>query len=117
MSNGAKNYKAGDRKEAIDTLLDTLQGTPDQKSVYDDYSDLQLTDMKSELTSKLGSATLKDRDQLHFDLALYRSLRYAAVGSKHCLVLGAINNIRELYEGQVLRHPNDEDPEGNTKLA
>lgn len=110
MSNGADNYKSGDRKDAISTVLDTIQGTPDLTSVYDQFSDLQQTEMKADLTSRIEKEKLEDRHQLHFDLALYRGLRYAAASSKHCLVLGMVNNVRELYEGQRMRYPDDEAP-------
>lgn len=110
MSNGADKYQPDDRATAIDEVMDVIQGTTDTTSVYDAYSSLSLPELKSEIESML-QGDLTQRTELHFKLALYRSLRYAVASSKHCLVLGAVNNVRELYEGIRLMYPSEKDPD------
>lgn len=110
MSNGAEKYTPRERNTAFQKQLLSIRGVEDTESVYDAYDDLELTDFKADLEKRLESATLNQRTKLHFDLALYRSLRYAACSSKHCLVLGAVNNLRELYEGSRLLYPSLEVP-------
>lgn len=110
MSNGADKYSPDDRATAIDAVVDAIQGTVDVSSPYDAYSSLELPELKEELKGLLGQ-DLTVRTELQFKLALYRSLRYAAASSKHCLVLGAVNNIRELYEGIRLLYPSEKDPD------
>ncbi len=105
MSNGAESYTAAERKFAYNAALDHIKGTVDTQSVYDAHDDLEVSDLKTDLDKRLASADLVNRTHLNFDLALYRSLRYASASSKHCLVLGAVNNLRELYEGYRITHP------------
>lgn len=114
--NGAHTFKTADRESSYADLLDQIQGADDTASIYDDFTDLTLPELKESLTKRLSSPKLKDRDALYFDLALYRSLRYAAASSRHCMVLGKVNNIREIYEGYRLRYPTEKAADGNTKL-
>ena len=116
MSNGAAGYTTDERKIAISDVRDYILGAPDVKSVYDQFENISLTDLKALLEPRIKSALLEDRSALHYDLALYRSLRYAVAGGRHCLVLGQVNNLRELYEGYRLRYPSEEDPKGNPTL-
>ena len=116
MANGAATFTNSDREAAYSDTLDRIQGADDLVSVYDQYADLQLSDLKKKLETRLGQATVGSRSALNFDLALYRSLRYAVASSRHCLVLGEVNNIRELYEGYRLRYPSENEAGGNEKL-
>ncbi len=106
--NYAHEFEPKKRKRAIDRILDYAQGTEDRVSVYDQFADLKFEDLKTQLERRLLTATLEERTRLNFDLALFRDLRYAVAGSRHCLKLGVVNNIRELYEGQRLLEPNDQ---------
>jgi hypothetical protein len=111
MSNESDKYKPDERSDAQSRLQDVIQGTEDLKSIYDPYSDLTLPELKSELEELQGGGTIAQRTEYNFKLALYRSLRYASASSKHCLVLGAVNNMRELYEGQRLLYPSENQPD------
>jgi NH3-dependent NAD+ synthetase len=109
MSNGAESYTADERKFSYNAVLDHIKGTVDTQSAYDAYDDLELTSMRTQLDERLQKATLEDRTELNFKLALYRSLRYASASSKHCLVLGTVNNLRELYEGLRITRPSSDE--------
>lgn len=110
-TNGAHKFKPKERTEEFTRVQDYIQGAEDTKSVYDFFEDLELTDLKQKVEKKIKS-TLKDRTELHFELALYRDLRYAARGSKYCWgILGTVNNLRELYEGKRIMHPSQDDPD------
>ena len=103
--NHAQKYQPSDRKSAMDLVLDYINGTEDTVSVYDQYPDLTFSALKAELAARAGQATLKDRTELNFDLALCRDLHYAVASPRHCLILGQVNNLRELYEVYRLMLP------------
>lgn len=90
------------RQAGIDRLLDHIRGGVPLQSLYEAYADLSFAEVEAACQELVRTVTPINRHQLHFQLALLRSLRYAVASSKHCLRLGAINGVRELYEGQRL---------------
>jgi len=103
--NHSHKFEPDKRKSAMDLVLDYILGTEDTVSVYDQFPDLTFESLKQELASRAASATLKERTQLNFDLALCRDLHYGVATSRHCLILGQVNNLRELYEVYRLMLP------------
>lgn len=103
--NGAQNYEPDKRIAAIARLLDYINGASDNDSFYDTASSMKFTAEEAVLLAELKKATRRDLHKLHFDLALYRSARYAVAGSYYTQVLGQVNGIRELYEGVRLLNP------------
>ncbi len=97
------------RDAAIKRLLDHVRGGGDAGEVFDDYPGLDFGELEASVAGKIRSAGPAERHSLHFDLALLRSLRYSVASSKHCLVLGAVNGIRMLYEGVRLVTQSDTD--------
>lgn len=103
--NGAQHFEPEKRTAAIASLLDYIRGASSPDSLYDSVSGLQFTAEQEALLSDLQKATRKDLHKIHFELALYRSARYAVASSYHTQVLGHVNGIRELYEGVRLINP------------
>ena len=102
---GQDKLKPADRESGIAALMDYIKGGSDYGSIFEAYPDLTFDDLEREILAAIPKATVSEREQLHFNLALCRSLRYAVASSRHCLILGAVNGIRELYEGNRLTRP------------
>ena len=100
--NGHQYLDPDRRQEGIDRLLDWVRGGASLQSLVEQYPDLKFDAVEAEVKSLIKKATATQRLDLHFKLALLRSLRYSVATSKHCLILGAVNGVRELYEGQRL---------------
>lgn len=99
---GHDKIKPDDRQEGIDRLKDYLKGGADYGSIMEKQSDIECSDLKDETEGMLDGASPAKRPELHFQLALYRSLRYSVASAKHCLVHGAVGGIHELAQGQRL---------------
>jgi hypothetical protein len=95
-----------DRREASFDKLRTalLQGGAFERCL-EQYPDLKFEELEDEISGLLETASQKDRMELNFKLGLLRSLRYSVAGSRHCLVLGGVGGLRELYEGKRLVAP------------
>ena len=102
--NGHQYLDIARRQEGIERLLDWVRGGAALQSLIEQYPDLTFEELEGEVGSLVHKATPTQRIDLHFKLALLRSLRYSVATSKHCLILGAVNGVRELYEGQRLLH-------------
>lgn len=99
---GHQYLSPADRQKGIDNILDHLRGGRPLASIIEDYPSLDFAQLEGEVKGLIKSATPDQRQTLHFRLALLRSLRYSVASAKHCAVLGAVNGVRELYEGQRL---------------
>ncbi len=96
--------KPDERQEGIDRVRDYLKGGAEYGSIIEQQSNLEFSDLKQEAEAMLASPSPAKRPELHFKLALYRSLKYSVAGSKHCLIHGAVGGIHELAQGQRLMH-------------
>jgi DNA-binding transcriptional MerR regulator len=90
------------RQEGIDRLLDHIRAGTPLGNIIELYEDLSFAEVEARAAQLVAERLPEERQELHFQLALLRSLRYSVASSKHCLRLGAINGVRELYEGQRL---------------
>lgn len=102
---GVDKFEAKERDAGLASVLDYIKGASEYGSLYDDLGDLQASELKASLEKQISTATPAQRAKLNFDLALLRSLQYAVASSRHCLVLGVVNGVRELYEGSRLTGP------------
>ena len=109
---GQDKFKPADRADGAAKLKDFVKGASDYGSIFEDYPRLNkdFPDMEKDLTARLKTATPKELASIHFDLALLRSLRDAVASSRYCLILGAVNGIRELYEGARMTLPLEPEP-------
>jgi hypothetical protein len=97
------------REEAIVALRDYMRGGGQLKSLIEQQSDLECSELKADLTQRVSNAKPEDQTSLHFRLSLYRSMRYATASSHYCRSLSRANELRQLYEGQrlLLLHPQE----------
>jgi hypothetical protein len=102
---GHDKTKPDERETAITRQKDALKGSVDQGSIVEQYSDLTFSDLKAKAEEGVTGGTTADRPLVHFNLALYRSLRYSTAGGVYCMARGAVSGCRDLYEGQRLLHP------------
>lgn len=104
---GQDKWRMGDREPGRMKLVQYANGQGDYHSIFEDYDSLEFKEKKAEVKALVQSATPRERAELHFELALYRSLRYAVCSSKYCLALGLTGGNRELHEGIRLMHDMD----------
>jgi hypothetical protein len=99
---GHQSINPKERQEGIDRLLDHLRSGAPLGSIIELYASLDFEEVKAAAEKLISTVKPATRAELHFTLALLRGLRYSVASSKHCLRLGAVNGVRELYEGQRL---------------
>lgn len=95
---GITEWPLADRRDGMKALERSLNGTSGQVSSVEAMDNLAFEELAGELGTLVGAAGPADRAELHFKLALYRSLRYATCGSVHCHKLGLAGKWRTAYE-------------------
>lgn len=104
-SNGLDTVDRAEQLSGMNSLQRFSQGKSQAPTLAAGRDAPLFEGLKGELETLLDTATPVNRAELHFKLALHRSLRYSMCGSIHILRMGQANSFRSVYEYQRLLSP------------